>query len=75
MTLELSAVYEELLRLKAEGAERVYLADATLELLKPKPRPQPKQAELSQELQSLVENTSSSPTKTNGQSASETRRR
>ena len=58
MTTELSVIQEELLRLKAEGEERVYVNDETLELLKPKQTPQPTQAEqaaLGQELQGLVE--------------------
>ena len=53
MTTELSAVYEELVRLKAEGEERIYMEDKTLELLKPPSTPQPAQAQLSQELQQL----------------------
>ena len=58
MTTELNAIYEELIRLKGEGEGRIYLSDETLELLDPKPVPQPEQAQLSQGLQSLAENTS-----------------
>lgn len=65
MTTELSAVYEELVRLKAEGEERIYMEDKTLELLNPPSTPQPAPAQapaqLSQELQSLIENKPSPP--------------
>ena len=64
MTTELSAIYEELVRLKAEGEERIYMEDKTLELLKPTPAPQPASAQLSQELQGLIENKPSSAEKT-----------
>ena len=59
MKTELDAICEELVRLKAEGEERIYIQDETLELLKPEPAPQSEQAELSQELRNLIENTSS----------------
>lgn len=52
--VELSIIHQELVRLKTEGEERVYLNEETLELLKPKSAPQPEQAQLSQELQNLV---------------------
>jgi DNA polymerase len=70
MTNELSAVYEELVRLKAEGEERIYIQDQTLEFLKPRPTAQPEQAQLSQELQMLVENTSSPVKNTQPQNSS-----
>ena len=58
MTTGLSAIYEELLRLKAEGEERIYLDDQTLNLLKPQATSQPaqqqEQAELTKQLQGLV---------------------
>jgi len=60
MKNELSAINQELARLKAEGEERIYIAEETLELLKPKQGSTPthtEQASLSQELQSLVEDT------------------
>lgn len=59
MTTELTAIYEELVRLKAEGEERVYLDDATLELLQPKPMPQSEQVQPDPKLQDLLEHTSS----------------
>ena len=58
MSIELDAVYEELIRLKGEGLDRVYIDDATLSLLKPVPRVQPApgvdKADAAQ-LQSLIE--------------------
>ena len=57
MTTELNAIYEELVRLKAEGEERIYLNDDTLKLIqpKPKPAPQPESSNLGDELQVLLE--------------------
>ena len=69
MTTELNAIYEELVRLKAEGEERIYISDETLELLKPKTEPQPEQAQPSQELQNLVENTPPTATDGHGQNS------
>ena len=62
MTIEWNAIYEELVRLKVEGEERIYLDDDTLKLIQsesaPQQAPQPEPAHLGGELQSLLENTS-----------------
>lgn len=61
MTSELDAIYEELLRLRTEGNERIYLNDETIALLTPEQKPQPTKtepAQIGQELQSLLENKS-----------------
>ena len=55
MTTELNAIYEELVRLKSEGEERIHLNDDTLKLIQPKPVPQPKPSNLSEKLQVLLE--------------------
>ena len=62
MAVGLDAVYEELLRLKADGVERIFLSDATMELLKPEPPSVSvgKSANCSQALESLIEQTKGS---------------
>ena len=78
MTTELSAVYEELVRLRAEGAERIYLHEDTLQLLHPaKPAPRNPQPPVGQkELQELVRQTMSPsaepPKQTSGTKTSKT---
>ena len=60
MNAELNAIYEELIRLKTAGAERIYLEDETMELIQVKEAAPPGQANLSQELQSIIETKSTS---------------
>ena len=66
MAVELDAVYEELLRLKAEGVERVYLSDTTMEMIKPKPSsgPTDRSAKPGQSLDNLIEQTRRPTTET-----------
>ena len=68
----LDAITEELVRLKAEGEDRVYIADETLELLKPEQTSQltqPEPAALSQGLQILADSTPSSAKEASKQDA------
>ena len=58
MTTELNAIYEELLRLKDEGEERIYMDDDTLKLIQPEPAPQPEPAQLGEELRGLLKDVS-----------------
>lgn len=46
MPVELNVIYQEFLRLKAEGIERVYLDDATIGLITPGPRSAPVSAKI-----------------------------
>jgi DNA polymerase len=55
MSTELDAVYEELMRLKGDGLDRVFIDDATLALLKPMERPAPSPAKITDELKNLID--------------------
>lgn len=70
MTTGLSAVYEELVRLKAEGEDRIYLDDRTLELLKPKAVPQPEQGSSGLEWEGIPEQKTSQVSKPTQQNSS-----
>ena len=70
MTTKLNVIYEELVRLKSEGENHIYLADDTLELIKPMPTPQIEQKQLSEELQDLIESKPSTKGNTNKQKSS-----
>lgn len=69
MTTGLSAVYEELVRLKAEGEERIYLNDRTLELLKPKATSQSEPGSSGLELKGILEQKSSQISKSTQQNS------
>lgn len=74
MIAQLNVIYKELLRLKAEGVERIYLNDATMDLLRPKPQPVTAEetAQPGQILESLLEQSTGSATKKGGSQPSPT---
>ena len=66
METELSAIYQELIRLRSEGTNRIYLSEAALKFLKPAtPTPQKPPAPVPQDaLQELLKQTTSPPRET-----------
>ncbi len=61
MSTDLDAVYEELVRLKGEGIDHVYLDDATLAQLRSIPKATPKPTKVTSELKSLMERKPEAP--------------
>lgn len=55
MSIELDAVYEELMRLRGEGLDRVFVDDSTLALLKPVAKPAPAAVKVTADLKNLID--------------------